>query len=258
MRTGFSGSIFIFEPSVLKKSMLKLLKFALALSLLIAVQGLLSFTSGVENPVNSAESRRVGLNTSVMYASLDLQEQGLSYAAFSSALKGMKRLTELGRLSQTHIISIADLSQSSTKKRLYVIDLVKQEIIYQTYVAHGRNSGEEFANVFSNQPSSYMSSLGFYTTGETYTGQHGLSLRLIGEEPGFNNKAMERAIVIHGADYVKEDFIEQNGRLGRSQGCPALPVEQCPAIIETVKNGSCLFVYAPDKRYLSSSLLLKE
>ncbi len=238
--------------------MLKLLKYTIALSLLMAVQGLLAFTTDLESPVTITESRRVGLSTSVAYASLDLDQKGLSYAAFSTALKGMKNLAEQGRLSKTQIIAIADLSQSSAKKRFYVIDLHKQKIIFQTYVAHGRNSGEEFANTFSNQPSSYMSSLGFYTTGETYYGEHGLALRLNGEEPGFNSNAYERAIVMHGADYAAEGFIQQYGRLGRSQGCPALPVEQCQAIVETLKNGSCLFVYSPNKNYLSSSILLNK
>ena len=134
---------------------------------------------------------------------------------------------------------------SSKKQRLWVIDLKNNIILFQSLVAHGRNSGNEFAGKFSNNPQSYQSSLGFYATGETYYGKHGYSLRLDGLEKEINNNARKRAIVIHGADYVSENFIKQNGRLGRSLGCPSLPMNISKEIIDTIKNKSGLFVYHP-------------
>jgi hypothetical protein len=130
--------------------------------------------------------------------------------------------------------------------------------LYHCLVSHGRNSGDVMAENFSNKPGSYASSPGFYTTGETYFGKHGFSLRLNGIEHGINDKARERAIVIHGADYVSSEFIEKNGRLGRSLGCPAVPEELSAEIIETIKDGTCLFVYAPAESYLSNSPVIKK
>ena len=123
-------------------------------------------------------------------------------------------------------------------------------------VSHGRNSGELYAKNFSNKPSSYKSSLGFYKTAETYHGKHGLSLRLDGLEKGFNDLARPRAIVIHGADYAREEFISAAGRLGRSLGCPALPSELSKEVIELIKEGSLLFIYGEDQDYLSNSKLI--
>ena len=138
-----------------------------------------------------------------------------------------------------------DFSLSSNMKRLWVIDLEKNIVLFQTLVAHGRNTGEEFAKEFSNQAQSFKSSIGFYATGEIYDGKHGKSLKLDGLEKGLNDKARERAVVIHGADYVSETFIKQNKRLGRSQGCPAIPVEMNAKIINVIKDKSCLFIYHP-------------
>ena len=121
------------------------------------------------------------------------------------------------------------------------------------FVAHGKYSGEEYANSFSNQPSSLKSSLGFYTTGDDYQGAHGLALKLIGLERGFNDLAEARDIVMHGAEYVTEQFINQYGRLGKSWGCPAVPAALHEQIIHTIRSGSCLFIYYPDARYLATS-----
>lgn len=129
-------------------------------------------------------------------------------------------------------------------------------MLYHCLVSHGRNTGEVMAKKFSNKPGSYTSSPGFYTTGETYFGKHGISLRLNGIENGINDKARERAIVIHGAEYVSPEFIAKYGRLGRSLGCPAVPEELSRDIIETIKDGTCLFVYAPTESYLLKSPLI--
>lgn len=167
-----------------------------------------------------------------------------SFDCFNLALDGFHLLKEKG-LVQKNILTLVDFSLSSNMKRLWVIDLDKNIILFQTLVAHGRNTGEEFAQVFSNQAESFKSSVGFYSTGEIYDGKHGMSLKLDGLEKGLNDKARERAVVMHGADYVSESFIKQNKRLGRSLGCPALPVEMNAKIINVIKDKSCLFIYHP-------------
>lgn len=164
--------------------------------------------------------------------------------SFTKAMLGYFELKQKG-IIQKEILTIVDYSLSSKENRLWVIDLKKNSILFQSLVAHGRNSGNEFAENFSNVHESYKSSLGFYVTAETYFGKHGYSLRLDGVEEGLNNNARGRAIVVHGAEYVSESFIQQNGRLGRSLGCLALTKELSKEVIDTIKNNSCLFVYYP-------------
>jgi hypothetical protein len=168
--------------------------------------------------------------------------------SFTEAITGFYQLKERG-LVKKDILTIIDFSLSSNTKRLWVIDMVAHQVLMNTYVSHGKNTGEEFANSFSNENSSFKSSLGFYTTAEIYNGKHGISLRLDGVEKGINDKARERGIVMHAADYVSDEFIRSNKRLGRSQGCPAIPVELTPQIIDMVKDKSCLFVYHPTRTY---------
>lgn len=208
----------------------------------------------------SANEDRVETNyaeqPAMVYTKLHLKELGLTEKAFILSLKGWEKMKLRGEVSK-NIISICDFTQSSNNKRLYVIDMLNGKLLFNTLVAHGKNTGEEFAKVFSNKPSSYQSSLGFYRTLGTYYGEHGLSLKLDGREPGFNDKAEERAIVMHGADYVCEKFINTCGRLGRSFGCPSVPYGLHEQIINTIKDGSCLFVYYPDAKYLASSKLLR-
>lgn len=172
-----------------------------------------------------------------------------SFESFSIALEGFYKLKEKGLVTKD-ILTLIDFSKSSNTKRLWVINLTTNEVLFNTLVAHGKNTGEEFANYFSNKAESYQSSLGFYATAEVYTGKHGLSLRLDGLQKGLNDKARERAVVIHGADYVSESFIKNHKRLGRSQGCPALPVEMNEKIINVIKEKSCLFIYHPSKSSL--------
>ena len=172
-----------------------------------------------------------------------------SFESFSIALEGFYKLKEKGMVTKD-ILTLIDFSKSSNTKRLWVINLTTNEVLFNTLVAHGRNTGEEFANYFSNKAESYQSSLGFYATAEVYTGKHGLSLRLDGLQKGLNDKARERAVVVHGADYVSESFIKNHKRLGRSQGCPALPVEMNEKIINVIKEKSCLFIYHPSKSSL--------
>lgn len=204
---------------------------------------------------STATSPSIASPPATVYSKLHLSSLGLPQAAFNIALTGWEKLKAKGIVSK-NIIAICDFTQSSTQKRLYIIDLEQQKLLFNSLVAHGKNTGEEFARSFSNEPSSYKSSLGFYATKRTYEGEHGLSLKLEGLEKGFNDKAEERAIVLHGADYVCNSFVCEQGRLGRSWGCPAVSYEEHESIINTLKDGSCLFIYYPDKKYLASSSLI--
>ena len=204
------------------------------------------------NPIKSHTTSK-----SLLYDSMKLNALGLSKQAFNYAVKGFNYLRSAGRLNNDNILSIVDFSLPSSKKRLFVIDMENFKVLFNTYVAHGRNSGKEYANQFSNRPESFKSSLGFYITKGTYNGEHGFSLQLEGEEKGINDNALSRAIVIHCADYVDESFIKSKGYIGRSLGCPALPIKYYKPIIEEIKNGTCFFMFSPNSKYLSHSRLLQ-
>jgi hypothetical protein len=161
-----------------------------------------------------------------------------SYEAFYVAMEGYLNLQKQGVFRKENILTLIDYSLSSAKKRLWVIDILKAEVLYNELVAHGMNSGSEYAQHFSNRAESYMSSLGFYVTGQTYNGKNGLSLQLDGMEKGINDNARSRAIVVHMAKYVSQNYINQCGRLGRSFGCPALPGETGENIIGAIAGGS--------------------
>jgi hypothetical protein len=179
------------------------------------------------------------------YCTIDEKNNSIpSLSSFTMAFEGYQNLKSTG-LIEKDILTIIDFSISSTSKRLWIIDMENHKVLHHTLVSHGKNSGEEFANVFSNVVGSEKSSLGFYATAETYTGKNGYSLKIDGLSGNLNNKARERAVVIHSAEYVSYDFINQNGKLGRSQGCPALPKELTKEIIDLIKNKSCLFIYHP-------------
>jgi hypothetical protein len=154
------------------------------------------------------------------------------------------------------VLSICDFSQSSRTKRMYVIDVQHRKLLYRTYVAHGQNSGDEYATTFSNEPDSYKSSLGFYVTQRTYIGHNGLSLKLSGVDSGFNDMALKRQIVLHGSAYVSDRYMQDYGTLGTSLGCPALPAAISGKIIRAVKDGSVLFIYHPTQQYLSQSTVI--
>ncbi len=176
--------------------------------------------------------------------------------AFVLAIKGYEKLKQMGKITNQRYLTIADMSMASSQPRLYIIDMDKQQVLLQTFVSHGKNSGLLFAEAFSNLVGSFKSSLGFYITGKPYQGKHGTSLILKGVEMGINDKAEERAIVLHGAAYANPDFVEQQGYLGRSLGCPAVPNNQVKEIIQAIQGASCLFVYAPNKQYLQQSALI--
>jgi hypothetical protein len=191
-----------------------------------------------------------------MYQEMNLKKWGLSIKAFEYALKGYRNLVEHGKVMKDEVLSICDFSQSSRRKRFYVIDMETKKVLINTWVAHGRNSGGEYARSFSNSPESHKSSLGFYRTGTTYYGTHGLALKIQGLEKNFNDKADERNIVIHGSEYVGSGFLARSPINGRSFGCPALPQQETGRIIQTIKDGSCLFIYHPTKNYIQKSRVL--
>jgi hypothetical protein len=179
----------------------------------------------------------------------------LSKEVLEYALKGYNKLLAEGAVSNSKYLTIVDMSQSSREKRFYMIDMEKDSLVMNTYVAHGKKSGVDKAQSFSNVIGSEQSSLGFYVTKQTYTGKHGLSLKLRGMEKGFNDNAEPRAVVVHGADYVNEGRV-RSAYMGRSQGCPALPNELADDAINLMKDGSALFIYSADKNYTEKSSLL--
>lgn len=207
---------------------------------------LLSFKPGNPVPKNDPEELHLSLS----------EKLNINSKAFILAMKGYEKLKQLGKIANQRYLTIADMSMASSDPRLYIIDIEKQELLIQTFVAHGRNSGLLFAKQFSNSLGSFQSSLGFYITGKPYQGKHGKSLVLKGIESGINDKAEQRAIVLHGADYANQGFVNQQGYLGRSLGCPAVPNNKVEAIIKAIQGASCLFVYAPDKKYLQNSSLI--
>lgn len=188
-----------------------------------------------------------------LYDAIELHKKGLSYEAFRYAMIGFYTLRDDGRINEKNIISIIDFTKASTQQRFYTIDLDRKKIIYHSLVSHGKNTGENVARSFSNAVHSNQSSLGFYITGETYVGSKGYSLKLDGIESGINDKMRERAVVMHEADYVSEYWIKKFGRLGRSQGCPALPKTISRDVINTIKNRTVVFAYFNDDNYLARS-----
>ena len=195
--------------------------------------------------------------TAILYTQLNLDSLGLSQEAYLMGLKGYEQLKNNGKLLNENVISIIDFSKPSSSKRLFIIDISSGVLLFNTYVAHGQNSGNAMAEKFSNKVSSLQSSLGFYETSSTYLGKHGYSLKLEGLEKGINDNAMERSIVMHGASYVSEGIIKIKGYLGRSWGCPAVPEKYSKPIIDKIKNGSCIFIYANNSMYLQQSKLLQ-
>ncbi|CAN5244613.1 murein L,D-transpeptidase catalytic domain family protein [soil metagenome] len=242
----FSTFIFLIHlPFVFAKSLPREISSPVPLAEITSEAGAISI-------VNSLNT-----NYGQVYENLNLGDLGLSKGAFENAVKGFNLLAKFGKLSNENILTIVDFSLPSNKKRLFVLDMSNSKLLYHTYVSHGRNSGKLYATDFSNAPESYKSSLGFYITKGTYSGKHGYSLKLEGEEKGYNDNASSRAIVMHSADYAAENVVKSQGYLGRSLGCPALPPSVYKPIIEQIKNGTCLFLYSPDEQYLKSSGLLR-
>ncbi|WBL26541.1 murein L,D-transpeptidase catalytic domain family protein [Zunongwangia sp. HGR-M22] len=185
----------------------------------------------------------------------DKNESMPKVEAFQNAMKGYYKLEDEGRV-KNKLLTIIDFDLSSKKKRFWVLDMENQDVLFNTYTSHGKNSGWEFAKSFSNAVNSHKSSLGFYVTGETYYGKNGLSLFIDGMEKGFNSNARKRYVVIHGSDYVNESFVTSRGRAGRSYGCPAVPRIISKKIINTIKGNSVVYINKSYEEYLESSSYL--
>ncbi len=218
--------------------------------------GLLFFGFGSANGATGPESEALSAGIKQSYERINYPEKP-GYELYRKAVIGYLNLRSKGALKK-ELLVIADFSVSSNQKRLWVINMENHEVVYHNLVAHGRNSGNEFARKFSNIPNSNMSSLGFYVTAEKYVGKHGLSLRLDGQEKGFNHNARKRAIVMHGANYVDQEFGRKYGRIGRSFGCPSVPMEGHQELFRKIADGACLFIYSPDEHYLANTLLQDE
>ena len=176
----------------------------------------------------------------------DLRAEELEYQVFLEAYEGYLTFRKNGQIEKTNVITIIDFDKSSDEKRFFVVDIEERQILVNSYVAHGQNTGGLDATRFSNNLNSHQSSLGFYLTDKTYHGKHGLSLRLDGLDKGINDNARKRNIVVHSADYVSEEFIAKYNRLGRSWGCPALPKEGYEEVIDQIKNKSLLFIHSSE------------
>ncbi|MCX6178332.1 MAG: murein L,D-transpeptidase catalytic domain family protein [Chlorobiales bacterium] len=209
-----------------------------------------------EGGAMSADNNLFRNNLSALSQSSELKNK-INPMVLSKALSGYYSLKEQGKVNRDGILTVIDFNRPSVDERLFVIDVNRGVLLYSGLVAHGKGSGDNYAQYFSNSPGSHQSSLGFYTTGNTYGGKHGCSLKLLGMERGINDNAESRSIVIHGANYVSYDFIRKHGRLGRSQGCPALSFDSFQKVIDLIKGGSCLFIYHAGRDYAIKSTLLK-
>jgi hypothetical protein len=225
-----------------------LAKFLLTSAILMSYQPGFNLNSGMQL---SKQSSGNALSARELFDSLKIES--LSYNVFELAYNGYLIIKEQNKLIRPEILTIIDYTKSSKEKRLFVIDLLSKRLVFNELVAHGMNTGSNYAKTFSNNRHSNQSSLGFFVTGEPYEGKNGYSLKLYGLEKDFNDLAYDRGVVMHGANYVSEQFIKQNGRLGRSFGCTAVSKEVNSNIIQNIKGGSCLFIYYPDKKYLSKS-----
>ena len=193
----------------------------------------------VQNEMNQFRNKTPGLNPKALQTSLE---------AYSKA--------EKEGLDHQHILTIVDFTKPSTARRLWVLDLNNHTVLFNDYVAHGKNSGDNYARRFSDSPSSLESSLGVYLTGSTYSGEHGYSLKVKGLDKGFNDRAESRAIVFHKAYYATGQFAQEHGRLGRSWGCFAVSPAIADSLFHTIKNGSLVVAYYPDSAWLSKSQFL--
>lgn len=205
---------------------------------------------------NSASAPVIKKAADSIYDLISLGQYGLDKNVFFNAFKGFQYLQNKGLLKKTNLLTICDYSQSSKNKRLYVIDINNSRLLFNTYVSHGKNSGQEFATSFSNFNNSNKSSLGFMVTGQPYKGKSGYSLQLNGMERGVNDRVKMRSIVLHGSRFVGESVLGARGAIARSLGCPAVPYGIHYRIIAAIRGGSCVFVSYPDAVYTNTSAIL--
>jgi hypothetical protein len=218
-----------------------------------------SFTDDKNFPsllTSSAQSPALLRMADSLYNLIGLSSYGLEKRVFYAALKGYYILDTKGLLRKKNVLTICDYSQSSSNKRLYVIDVVAGRLLFNTYVSHGKNSGGAYATSFSNMVQSNKSSLGFMLTAETYSGKAGYSMRFDGMEVGVNDKVRARDIVLHGSNFVNARMVSERGAVGNSLGCPAVPNEKRKQIIDAIKGGTCFYVNHPDSWYARTSPIL--
>lgn len=208
------------------------------------------FTSSVS--VSTPPPAKVGYDINQQLQHLSQKAPQLNKKVLKLALAAYKKASSKGAVKKP-MLTVIDYSLPSYKQRMWIFDLSKERLLYNTYVAHGTNSGNVTPSHFSNKSSSKETSLGTYVTKDTYMGSKGLSLNLQGLEKGFNDNAYNRRVVIHGAWYVEPDFIKRSGRAGRSWGCPSIAKTLAKPVINTIKGGSVVFAYYPDSYYLSHS-----
>ncbi|HEX8460653.1 MAG TPA: murein L,D-transpeptidase catalytic domain family protein [Segetibacter sp.] len=205
---------------------------------------------------NSASSPVIKKVADSIYSLIGLDQYGLERDVFVTAYKGYSYLQSKGMLTKTNLLTICDYSQSSNNKRLYVIDLLNSRLLFNTFVSHGKNSGNEFATSFSNYVNSNKSSQGFLITSGVYSGIAGMSMQFNGVEPGINDHVRNRSIVLHGSRFVNENIMNMRGTIGRSYGCPAVPYGIHTRIIDAIKGGSCFFINTSDSWYGQNSKIL--
>lgn len=222
--------------------------------LIIFILGVITQGKRIAEPVSNID---ISDNSYLSWKEKLVDSIGIPAPALNLAMNGYFALRSKRLIKNDTLITIIDFSKSSTSNRFFILDIKNQVLLKNTLVAHGVNSGVNIAESFSNKINSNKSSLGLYITNETYYGKHGYSLRLDGLSKGLNDNARSRAIVIHGANYVGNHFIEKNGRNGRSFGCPALAFNESEDIIDLIKEGSCLFIYHPQILPISQSDLEK-
>ena len=205
---------------------------------------------------NSFDAPVLKVQSDSLYNLMGLGNYGLQREVFFKAYKGYNFLLKKGLVRKKNILTVCDYSQSSNNKRLYVIDLKETRMLFNTFVSHGRNSGGEFANTFSNLIESNKSSLGFMLTAETYNGKAGYSMRFDGMEAGINDKVRTWDIVLHGSYFVNAQMVETRGIIGNSLGCPAIPNDKRNQVIEAIKGGSCFYINHPDNWYNTTSSII--
>jgi hypothetical protein len=233
-------------------------RFARLVRAAALISTVLVWLSGAAGASGSAHPRPASVSAAGFnYAAWNQSSLGtIESRVFQLALGAATCAARSGTVTDPSTLTVIDYSKPSTAKRLWVFDLRSHELLYEELVAHGQGSGDNLATVFSNTPETHQSSIGLFETKDTYVGKNGYSLRLEGLDAGFNDRAMERAIVIHGAPYVSKDFARAHGRLGRSWGCPALPEAVAREVIDRVKDSGLVFAYYPDQRWLSTSKFL--
>lgn len=229
----------------------------LFLVLLLALSSFLYFANAQKlTKERQLALKKAELNIKDLYNELNAAQYNLSFTAFRYAYIGYQSMRKQRKLNDKDLFSIIDFTKDCNTKRFYTIDLEKMKILYYTYVAHGKKSGERIPTSFSDVLESNKSSIGFYITGDTYNGSNGYSLMLHGDEKGYNSNLAKRSVVIHTADYANENYIARNGRMGRSLGCPVLPENIYKQVINTIKEKTMIFAYYNDAKYLKTSKYL--